>query len=40
MYFSEWRKILQEKLKKIKKNKPKPVDSDSRDFEHYPMELV
>ncbi len=39
MYFSEWIKILKEKLKKDKnKNKfKKTIDIDS---EHYPIELV
>ena len=40
MYFSEWIKILKEKLEKsnnIRSKIKKPIDKDS---EHYPIELV
>jgi hypothetical protein len=42
MYFSEWVKILKEKLEKnntdnVRKKSKKSIDIDS---EHYPMELV
>jgi hypothetical protein len=39
MYYSEWRKILQERLEKIKK-KHSPKKTSDKDYEHYPMELV
>lgn len=43
MYFSEWKKILNERLEKIeKKNKSKKENKKliDKDYEHYPMELV
>ena len=39
MYYSEWRKILQEILEKIKK-KHTPKKTSDKDYEHYPMEIV
>jgi hypothetical protein len=40
MYYSEWVKILKEKLEKKDNTKNKSKKSVDKDFEHYPMELV
>ena len=40
MYYSDWVKLLKEKLEKTdqpRRKTKKPIDKDS---EHYPMELV
>ncbi len=39
MYFSDWKKILEERLQKIK-SKHKVKKTVDKDYEHYPMELV
>jgi hypothetical protein len=40
MYYSEWVKILKEKIKKKDNTKNKSKKLIDRDSEHYPMELV
>ncbi len=40
MYYSEWVKLLKEKLEKKDKVKKKYKKLIDRDSEHYPMELT
>lgn len=39
MYFSEWKKILEERIIKVKE-KQKSKKNSEKDYEHYPMELT
>ena len=40
MYYSEWIKLLKERLEKQDKTKSKSKKLVDKDSEHYPMELV